>query len=100
MEGDTQVLQKFLVYIHINWIWGFGRISTVPLLCCNCFRFASSASPTFGGLAQTGGTPTFGGMSQGDSGFGGFGGGGGGGGGGGFGASPSTFNSYSNENKN
>ncbi|XP_048774745.2 nuclear pore complex protein Nup214-like [Ostrea edulis] len=50
--------------------------------------FASSASPTFGGLAQTGGTPTFGGMSQGDSGFGGFG-GGGGGGGGGFGASPS-----------
>lgn len=59
-----------------------------------CFSFASSASPTFGSLAQGGSTPpTFGSVPQGGGGFGGFGGtAGGGGGGGGFGgASPGNL---------
>lgn len=56
-----------------------------------CFSFASSASPTFGSLAQGGSTPpTFGSVPQGGVGFGGFGATGGGGGGFG-GASPGNL---------
>lgn len=56
-----------------------------------CFSFASSASPTFGSLAQGGSTPpTFGSVPQGGGGFGGFGATGGGGGGFG-GASPGNL---------